>query len=292
MALLMVNLYNLKIMDLTKNYFRADGLPDCPLGRVFVFGIKLNSSGTHKPAAGGELRRWPRFALVYTLSGEAEYLDGHGNRATLTAGDLLFVFPGFPQSFFPQAKSKWNEIFIDLAGPALDPWLKSGVLDSQRPILKLTPVHYWARRIWEIQDCGKHPSAEESAVRIAMLLRLIADVVAAQAEGRASADEQWLADARRLLEVRSLTALNLHRAARQLGMSYDHFRQKFTKLAGCAPKQHADRHIIARACERLLSGREKSVAIAAELGFSDEYHFSKRFREVMGMPPRAFRRLK
>ncbi len=278
-------------MDLTKNYFRTDGLPDCALGRVFVFGIKISSNGSGRPASPSHLRRWPRLALVYTLRGEAEYLDGNGHSATLTPGDLLLIFPDFPQSFFPKDGGRWDEIFVDIAGPAVTPWLECGLLDRRRPILPLAPLQYWARRIWEFQECGKHPSAEESAVRITMLLRFLADAVAHQAQNRASSDEKWLNAARRQLEVRSLSALNLHRAAKQLGMSYDNFRQKFAKLAGCAPKQHADRHIIARACELLLSSREKSAAIAEELGFSDEYHFSKRFSEIMGMPPREFRRL-
>lgn len=44
------------------------------------------------------------------------------------------------------------------------------------------------------------------------------------------------------------------------------------------------------ACALLLSGA-KSETIAAELGFSDAFHFSKRFREVIGIAPRDFRRL-
>ena len=35
-----------------------------------------------------------------------------------------------------------------------------------------------------------------------------------------------------------------------------------------------------------LSGKE----IAEHLGFSDEYHFSKRFKQVTGLPPSEFRR--
>ena len=44
-----------------------------------------------------------------------------------------------------------------------------------------------------------------------------------------------------------------------------------------------------RACELMAQGRLSGKEIAAKLGFFDEYHFSKRFKQVTGFSPTAFR---
>ncbi len=47
---------------------------------------------------------------------------------------------------------------------------------------------------------------------------------------------------------------------------------------------------VSRACA-LLARTSKPVAeIAYELGFEDQLHFSRRFRQFIGQPPTAYRR--
>ena len=45
------------------------------------------------------------------------------------------------------------------------------------------------------------------------------------------------------------------------------------------------------ACAMLQQPGATTRTIAASLGFSDEFHFSRRFKQITGMSPREFRRL-
>ena len=47
---------------------------------------------------------------------------------------------------------------------------------------------------------------------------------------------------------------------------------------------------IETACDLLQYTTMTGAQIAERLGFSDEYHFSKRFKELRGKSPRQFRR--
>ncbi len=47
---------------------------------------------------------------------------------------------------------------------------------------------------------------------------------------------------------------------------------------------------VERACELIDNGRLSDKQIAATLGFCDEFHFSKKFKQTMGVPPRGYRR--
>jgi AraC-like DNA-binding protein len=42
---------------------------------------------------------------------------------------------------------------------------------------------------------------------------------------------------------------------------------------------------------KLLTGTDMTIrAIAAQLGYTDSYHFARRFREVMGKAPGRYRK--
>ena len=43
--------------------------------------------------------------------------------------------------------------------------------------------------------------------------------------------------------------------------------------------------------EKLRDERLSLADVATECGFADQSHFSRRFHEFVGMPPRAFRKL-
>ncbi len=51
------------------------------------------------------------------------------------------------------------------------------------------------------------------------------------------------------------------------------------------------RSVRTQAARRLLTATSRSLAeIAADVGYTDQSHLTKRFREVTGMTPAAYRR--
>jgi AraC-like DNA-binding protein len=73
-------------------------------------------------------------------------------------------------------------------------------------------------------------------------------------------------------------------------MSYTLFRKRFLELTGATPSQYRTVEIIRRACGRLLETDDPLYQIAADLGFHDPFHFSRRFKQVVGLSPSDFRR--
>ncbi|MCA2223401.1 helix-turn-helix domain-containing protein [Nonomuraea aurantiaca] len=75
--------------------------------------------------------------------------------------------------------------------------------------------------------------------------------------------------------------------ARELGVSERHLRNLFTGGVGVPPKRFARisrvRGVLARVC------REEAASLAADAGYYDQSHMTAEFREVMGVPPSAYR---
>lgn len=77
--------------------------------------------------------------------------------------------------------------------------------------------------------------------------------------------------------------------ARMEHMSCTAFRTAFRQHTGVSPAEYIISQRISAAC-RLLTQTDKSVsAIAAEVGYPDQYYFSRIFRKKMGVPPLKYR---
>jgi AraC-like DNA-binding protein len=77
--------------------------------------------------------------------------------------------------------------------------------------------------------------------------------------------------------------------ARKLGMSYAGFRKRFVRLGGVSPAKFQMQSVIERACELIHRRGPTNRELAGRLGFCDEFHFSRRFKQIVGLSPREFR---
>lgn len=86
----------------------------------------------------------------------------------------------------------------------------------------------------------------------------------------------------------SFTLADLARAA---CISRFHFARLFRASTGNSPMEYVLNARMAAAKEMLVRGDQKIAATAAALGFFDQSHFTRTFRRVTGVSPRAFSRL-
>ena len=78
--------------------------------------------------------------------------------------------------------------------------------------------------------------------------------------------------------------------ARHCQMSASQFTRRFKQLTGMTPRHYVQYTRIERAKELLLVSDQAIGDIAEALGFSDIYHFSRRFRQYANCCPSEFRR--
>lgn len=78
--------------------------------------------------------------------------------------------------------------------------------------------------------------------------------------------------------------------ARLCGLSEKHFIIKFKSIVGISPKQYIVRCKMKKALELIISTDSKLAQIAARLGYSDQYSFSKAFKKFYGEPPMTYRK--
>lgn len=77
--------------------------------------------------------------------------------------------------------------------------------------------------------------------------------------------------------------------AEQCGYGIDHFGRVFRKIMGCSPQDFIIRARIAKARQLLLETGLSVKEIAAAIGYTSQFFFSRQFKSLTGQSPSEFR---
>lgn len=271
----------------TQRYVSCDE-PDSPLGHIKLC-VLSNSHWTVPPTA---MRTLNHYHISYLVEGTGTFGDELGFRRTVRPGDLVCFFPGVKHFFAPTDNGQWTRFFIAFEGPVFDLWRKEGLLDPRQPVVHLEPVGYWLGRLQGIIDSHQPFWSGRSLIEISRLQEFLAEAYChRQNNSQLPADKKWLAQICQSIEESLCPSIDLKGTARKAGMSYASFRSRFTRLTGLAPGRYRALRLMAKACHLVVHTHLTGKEIAHTLGFADEFHFSRRFKQITGHAPREFRQL-
>ena len=253
--------------------------PPTPLGRLSGAGY------IHRKTGMLPWRVLGCYAVVYVLEGRGRYQDRNGAVQDVEAGDLLLLFPELPHRYGPGRRETWSEFHIVFEGPAFDFWRDTGTLAPHPPVCRLRPVAEWRERLVACTAGG------DGRVQVSRLLTSLTEATAARRSGEGQdALLPWLDRARHLLERDLNSDVTAAEVAAQIGLSYETFRKVFEQQVGVSPARYRAGKRMDAARSLLLHTPMTSRQIADSLGFRDEFYFSKRFKQAVGVSPREFRK--
>jgi len=91
------------------------------------------------------------------------------------------------------------------------------------------------------------------------------------------------------IDSRCNSALPLEELTAMLDLSVSHFARSFRQSVGLTPHRYVFQRRLLRAQQLIAQTDLALVDIALKTGFADQSHLSRRFHELTGLPPRAFR---
>ncbi|BDI32061.1 hypothetical protein CCAX7_41120 [Capsulimonas corticalis] len=259
------------------------GSEQCPLGQILDAALVHHSTGvtTHRVLG--------FYAIVLITRGQGTYADVNHKPISVSTGDLFVLFPDVAHRYGPSRSSRWDEIYISFRGAIFDLWRQAGLLTPERPVFRLGATTPWIARFTDVVDVPEADPIVRQIMMVGRLQAVLSDIVTSQRVSVESNAQLWLTEACHLLESELAEDMDCHWIAEKVGLSYDRFRKKFAKEVGVTPFQYRSNQRLEAARKMLLETEMSLKEIAASVGFFDEFAFSNRFKQAVGMSPRAFR---
>ncbi|MBL8174711.1 MAG: helix-turn-helix transcriptional regulator [Bryobacterales bacterium] len=101
-------------------------------------------------------------------------------------------------------------------------------------------------------------------------------------------EPKWLWEAREQLRESILGRTSLFEIATRLGVSPSHLATAFRRFHRCTAGDYVRRLRVEHACRKIAGGAELA-GVALDAGFCDQSHFTRAFRQVMGVTPGEYR---
>jgi AraC family transcriptional regulator len=135
-----------------------------------------------------------------------------------------------------------------------------------------------------LQMDGATPLAIEG-----LALEMLAEASRRQVSFPDQSPPRWLTRVVEFVRERFAEPLTNAELAAAAGVHPVHLSREFRRFHRCTIGEYVRQLRVERACRQLNSTHESLAAIAADAGFSDQSHFSRTFKRLIGMTPAEYR---
>lgn len=232
------------------------------------------------------------YQIIYITRGRGVFESSTTHNIQVLAGNIILLFPGVWHRYQPADETGWDEWYVCLKGEILDRLVAAGFFGPRQPVIDIgliPEVHAGFVRIVdaiEIQPLG----FEQIVASEALLILSLINAAMMKKAGGGSHVETVIRQAKCIMMENMNHPLDIEDLARQLHISYAHFRQAFKHSTGFAPNQYHLQMRLNRAKELLKSTELSVKEVAGRVGFEDVYHFSKIFKKKTGLAPTEWKR--
>jgi AraC-like DNA-binding protein len=230
--------------------------------------------------------------LIYNVEGNGNITIGNQDRRL--PADHYFIIPeGLPHAYAADADNPWSIYWIHFSGPKAKHLAPASL--QPMPVTRTNNSRINERlnlfsELFYILERGY--SFENLEYANQSLPRLIASFT--YLSQYRSVNEPFSKDPvsqsiNFMLENIS-RKFKLDELAQEVKRSPSHYSRLFLNRTGHSPIDYFIQLKIQRACRLLDRNDQSIVEIAREVGFDDQFYFSRQFKKVMGLSPRDYRK--
>jgi AraC-like DNA-binding protein len=236
-----------------------------------------------KPVAEG--RTLGEYQVVYITKGAGSF-ETRGMRLPVSAGSVMFLFPGVRHVYKPDYELGWTEYWVGFKGPYADCLRDRGFLSPDRPLFDIGLREDVLSGFTRIFDLVRSQEPLYQIRAAAAAIALVADVLACERKaGQPGQAERLVQRCKFLMEERIYGEINLGAICETLGLSASRLNEVFKAYTAMTPYQYFIGIKMHKAKELLGGGGQAVKEVAFRLGFKDEHYFSRLFKSKTGVSP-------
>jgi len=230
-------------------------------------------------------RRINEFQMVYLLAGRGS-LEVSGQRFTVESGSLFLLFPDVPHAYRPDPDTGWTECWVGFKGPQVDALWAAGIINPTRPLFH---PGYQASLVGGFQSIFQQVEVQAPLYQFrvcAEVLRMLAETLSLERLSVQQTRAQEIVEkAKAFIEASVPTVFDAERLVSEVRVSQAQLNEVFKSYTGMTPYQYGIHAKINRAKEILSTGESSVKEIAWQVGFDDQYYFSRLFKKKTGSSP-------
>ena len=241
-------------------------------------------------AVSAEGRVLDELQLVFIAEGRGVFEDAAGAARRVEAGSCFVLAPGLWHRYHPYPATGWREYWVGVRGPLAGRAIDLLRVGAKGPVIRpgndeeIAALYERLLRLAAIHDTVAHV---EMAAEV---LKLVAFVARGGRDGDRQTPDEAVEHAIRRMRASVAGRINVAALARDCGVSESTFRRSFRRRTGSSPYRYY-MALKVNAAKRELAHSALPVKVVAEaLGFTDQYHLSRVFKEYTGVSPSEWRR--
>jgi AraC-like DNA-binding protein len=250
----------------------------------------------HDPARGhtmegGNGRTLRQHALVYIGAGRGTFTDSATPSCRVGGGWVFFLAPGVWHCYDAAVDTTWDEFWVSFDGDATRA-AYGDLLPEHGSVFDVGQDQRIDDVFTDIIRSCKPGGPNHVLYQNYLLHRLLILIYFKIHDHRieVAAHEAIVTKALKMMRDHlHASHFDLRAFAEAEDVPYESMRKWFKSVTGRSPHQHFLSVKMRRGKHLLLNTDMTVDEIAASLGFSDAYYFSRLFRKKIGMPPTTFR---
>ena len=203
---------------------------------------------------------------------------------------VITQWPGETLEYGPtEPDGTWDELYIVYDAEIMPALQRCRLVDLDRPIWPIADLPAVNEQIKELALLANSKTPERVVDRVDRVCeRLVLETWLApfNLEEGDRAIQAMLAAVLRDLKK----PVYLEQMAEKNGMSISTFRRRWAAMNDVSPARYVQQLRIRKACQLLVETTLTVREIASEVGFEDEFYFSRRFSQETQMAPRQYRK--
>jgi AraC-like DNA-binding protein len=235
---------------------------------------------------------FPFYSIEYVMRGEGRLKLGQ-HSYELRPGIIFAYGPGIRQHITANAQKPLVKYFVDFVGTQSARWLQGSGL-AQGQVSQVFPPNEIQPIFDELIRSGQRSTRHAPELCLQLLCCLGVKLIEARAPLK-SADSLAFATyqtCRQFIGENFRRLRTLEQTAQECHVDTAYFCRLFRRYDHQSPYLFLTRLKMNDAAEQLQQPEALVKNVAAELGFTNPFHFSRVFKSVFGISPDAFRNLR
>lgn len=238
----------------------------------------------------GRIRRLgaPEVIVIVCVEGRGR-LTVRDEEHAVAPGQAAVIPAETPHLYVADERDPWSIWWLHVAGADVEELTAAATDAGRQMVLPLRDVHAAVGNIDAAVTALEHDETDASLyLASGASWRLLSNLCSDRLQGPAERGDR-VRQVQEYIRENLAAPMSLDELAKRSGLSSSHFAALFRKAAGTSVIDYVKRLRSARARELLLTTNRSVTEIAVDVGYADPFYFSRQFRAVNGVSPKAFR---